>query len=112
MQRGYRLAGSYASGMANRAPVRPACHPQGRSDAQEAHRALTGRTQRLSLWTHTKARRAVLLFEIGSIAWSDMNPHLSNTLTQRQCNAISNKLNNRPRKRHDYRTPAELFNEK
>jgi transposase, IS30 family len=33
-------------------------------------------------------------------------------LTQHQCNAIADKLNNRPRKRHDYRTPAALFNEK
>jgi IS30 family transposase len=32
------------------------------------------------------------------------------TLTQLQCNAIADKLNNRPRKRHGYRTPVELFN--
>ena len=30
-------------------------------------------------------------------------------LTQKQCDAIARKLNNRPRKRHNYRTPAELF---
>ena len=30
-------------------------------------------------------------------------------LTQRQCNAIAEKLNNRPRKRHGYRTPRECF---
>ena len=30
-------------------------------------------------------------------------------LTQKQCNAISHKLNNRPRKRHAYKTPAQLF---
>lgn len=30
-------------------------------------------------------------------------------LTQQQCNAISTKLNNRPRKRHGYQTPAQLF---
>ena len=32
-------------------------------------------------------------------------------LTQQQCNTIANKLNARPRKRLDYRTPAECFNE-
>jgi IS30 family transposase len=31
-------------------------------------------------------------------------------LTQLQCNAIADKLNTRPRKRHDYKTPAQLFN--
>lgn len=30
-------------------------------------------------------------------------------LTQHQCNAIAEKLNNRPRKRHNYKTPKELF---
>ena len=30
-------------------------------------------------------------------------------LTQAQCNAIAKKLNNRPRKRHGFQTPAELF---
>jgi transposase, IS30 family len=30
-------------------------------------------------------------------------------LTQHQCNAIADKLNNRPRKRHGYKTPAQLF---
>jgi len=30
-------------------------------------------------------------------------------LTQAGCNMIARKLNRRPRKRHDYRTPAELF---
>ena len=30
-------------------------------------------------------------------------------LTQAKCNAIANKLNNRPRKRHGYLTPSELF---
>jgi transposase, IS30 family len=30
--------------------------------------------------------------------------------TQLQCNAIADKLNNRPRKRHAFRTPAQLFN--
>lgn len=30
-------------------------------------------------------------------------------LSQAQCNAIAKKLNDRPRKRHGYRTPAELF---
>ena len=30
-------------------------------------------------------------------------------LSQAQCNAIARKLNHRPRKRHGYRTPAELF---
>lgn len=30
-------------------------------------------------------------------------------VTQAQCNAIANKLNRRPRKRHDYRTPEEEF---
>lgn len=30
-------------------------------------------------------------------------------LTQAQCSMIAYKLNNRPRKRYDYRTPAELF---
>ena len=32
-------------------------------------------------------------------------------LTQKQCNAIANKLNNRPRKRYDYKTPRELYEE-
>ncbi len=32
-------------------------------------------------------------------------------LTQQQCNVIANKLNARPRKRLDYRTPAECFYE-
>jgi len=31
-------------------------------------------------------------------------------LTQLQCNAIADKLNHRPRKRHGYKTPAQLFN--
>ena len=31
-------------------------------------------------------------------------------LTQAQCNAIAKKLNDRPRKRHGYMTPNELFN--
>lgn len=31
-------------------------------------------------------------------------------LTQARCNAIAEKLNHRPRKRHGFRTPAELFN--
>jgi len=30
-------------------------------------------------------------------------------LTQGRCNAIAEKLNNRPRKRHQYRTPKEIF---
>lgn len=30
-------------------------------------------------------------------------------LTQAKCNAIANRLNNRPRKRHGYQTPNELF---
>jgi len=30
-------------------------------------------------------------------------------LTQHDCNAIANKLNNRPRKRHDFKTPTEIF---
>jgi IS30 family transposase len=30
-------------------------------------------------------------------------------LTQHQCNAIADRLNPRPRKRHDYRTPAQVF---
>ena len=30
-------------------------------------------------------------------------------LTQQQCNDIANQLNTRPRKRHGYRTPEELF---
>ena len=30
-------------------------------------------------------------------------------LTQHQCNAIANKLNNRPRKRYGFRTPAEMY---
>ena len=30
-------------------------------------------------------------------------------LTQQQCNDIANQLNRRPRKRHGYRTPEELF---
>ena len=33
------------------------------------------------------------------------------TLTQRRCNAIAEKLNNRPRKRHGFRTPLELLAE-
>jgi IS30 family transposase len=33
-----------------------------------------------------------------------------NDLTQARCNAIARKLNHRPRKRHGFRTPAELFN--
>jgi IS30 family transposase len=32
-------------------------------------------------------------------------------LTQRDCNAIANQLNDRPRKRLGYRTPREVFNE-
>jgi transposase, IS30 family len=32
------------------------------------------------------------------------------TLTQSQCDAIADKLNTRPRKRHAFRTPAQLFN--
>lgn len=31
------------------------------------------------------------------------------TLTQAKCNAIADRLNNRPRKRHGYSTPNELF---
>ena len=31
-------------------------------------------------------------------------------LTQLHCNAIADRLNNRPRKRHGYKTPAQLFN--
>ncbi len=31
------------------------------------------------------------------------------TLTQQQCNAIARKLNERPRKRFDYRTPQEML---
>jgi len=31
-------------------------------------------------------------------------------LTQLHCNAIADKLNHRPRKRHGYKTPAQLFN--
>lgn len=30
-------------------------------------------------------------------------------LTQQQCNAIANEINNRPRKRYGWKTPAELF---
>jgi IS30 family transposase len=30
-------------------------------------------------------------------------------VTQAQCNAIAKKLNERPRKRHNYKTPGELF---
>jgi IS30 family transposase len=30
-------------------------------------------------------------------------------VTQAQCNAIARKLNRRPRKRHDYQTPEEIF---
>ena len=30
-------------------------------------------------------------------------------LTQQQCNVIAEKLNNRPRKRYDYKTPKEMF---
>ena len=30
-------------------------------------------------------------------------------VTQHQCNAIARKLNTRPRKRHDYRTPEEMM---
>jgi IS30 family transposase len=30
-------------------------------------------------------------------------------LTQAQCDAIASKLNHRPRKRHDYKTPNECF---
>lgn len=33
-------------------------------------------------------------------------------LTQQQCNVIASKLNARPRKRLDYRTPAEVFYER
>lgn len=32
-------------------------------------------------------------------------------LTQRGCNAIAHELNTRPRKRHGFRTPLEVFNE-
>ena len=31
------------------------------------------------------------------------------TLTQQHCNAIADKLNNRPRKRHAFKTPTQLF---
>jgi transposase, IS30 family len=31
-------------------------------------------------------------------------------LTQIQCDVIADKLNTRPRKRHEYKTPAQLFN--
>jgi len=30
-------------------------------------------------------------------------------LTQRQCDQIANKLNSRPRKRHNYKTPEEMY---
>jgi IS30 family transposase len=30
-------------------------------------------------------------------------------ISQAQCDAIAERLNNRPRKRHDYRTPKEVF---
>ena len=30
-------------------------------------------------------------------------------LTQVQCDTIASKLNERPRKRHNYKTPEELF---
>lgn len=33
-------------------------------------------------------------------------------LSQARCNAIARKLNNRPRKRHNYQTPAEVFTRK
>jgi len=33
------------------------------------------------------------------------------SLTQQQCDAIANNLNERPRKRHNYKTPEELFYE-
>ena len=33
------------------------------------------------------------------------------SLTQRQCNEIADCLNNRPRKRHGYKTPLECQNE-
>jgi IS30 family transposase len=32
-----------------------------------------------------------------------------NKVTQAQCNSIAKKLNERPRKRHNYKTPEELF---
>jgi IS30 family transposase len=31
-------------------------------------------------------------------------------LTQKQCDAIAQHLNNRPRKRHGYKTPNQCFN--
>ena len=30
-------------------------------------------------------------------------------LTQRQCDVIATKLNSRPRKRHNYKTPMEMI---
>jgi hypothetical protein len=35
--------------------------------------------------------------------------HFSLEPAQARCNAIARKLNDRPRKRHGFRTPAELF---
>ena len=32
-------------------------------------------------------------------------------LTQRQCDWIAEQLNQRPRKRHGYKTPSEVFYE-
>ena len=32
-------------------------------------------------------------------------------VTQRQCDQIANKLNQRPRKRHNYKTPEEMYHE-
>ncbi|TCS38836.1 IS30 family transposase, partial [Reinekea marinisedimentorum] len=31
------------------------------------------------------------------------------SLTQQQCDVIANKLNSRPRKRYDYKTPEEMY---
>lgn len=33
-----------------------------------------------------------------------------NNLTQKRCEQIAEKLNNRPRKRHDYKTPNDIYN--
>jgi IS30 family transposase len=32
-------------------------------------------------------------------------------VTQKQCDQIAKKLNQRPRKRHNYKTPEEMYHE-
>jgi IS30 family transposase len=59
----------------------------------------------------TLVERATGYLLIGKLAARSMDessPRMAR-VTQRDCNAIARKLNNRPRKRYHYQTPEERF---